>query len=834
MFPFYPQKTHVFFIACVAVALASIFIRGQGLAQKKNNKIDSLLSLSAKLKDSPQKVEVLRNLAWEYRNNNFKEGLFLSKQAIDLAIALQYGEGLAKSYNTQGVIYRNIGDYDKALECFFKALKVAENIKNIEQIAYSNNNLGDIYKNKKDYKKAINYIQKAILLFEQIKDKRGLAYGYIRLGDTYNSQKMYNKALEYYEKCLSIRLELNEKDGYASILNRIGVNYQNRKDYVRALEYFYKSAKIDSAINNQKGISANVTEIARTYLLMGQYDKALDIAKKSLEASQKIKNFEQARTSAEIICQVYLKRQNYKEAFEYQVIHEIMEDSLSLENLDKQAAKLEADYELEKRQSQLDILERDKIIKKQTERVQSIILGVSILGFTAFSVLAIFLYRSYRKQKVTNIHLKQIQEELRLATEILEQDKRQIMRQKEILEQNREVLIKLTRNNAVQSGNWHIALQIIAKTTAETLDVQQVGIWLYENKPKEHLDCANIYDREKRTHSEEGRLDIEGFEEYFHQIKKGEIIVAENVATHPILQILNKTYYEPNNIKSSLVIPFFSKSGFAGVVTIEAKHQTKAWAEEEIFFAKSISDVLTIAHKAYHRKLAEEQILIQNEIIQEEHEKSERLLLNILPEETAKELKATGKATPKSYEKVTVMFTDFKGFTQVVEKLTPQEVIQELEYCFNKFDEIIEKYNLERIKTIGDSYMAAGGVPVPDDDNPINAVKAGLEIQEFMECYKEERISLGLPYFEARLGMHTGEVIAGVVGQKKFAFDIWGDTVNLASRMESSGEVGKVNISEATYRYVKDYFEVEYRGKIKAKNKGEVNMYFVKGEKTLT
>jgi class 3 adenylate cyclase len=210
---------------------------------------------------------------------------------------------------------------------------------------------------------------------------------------------------------------------------------------------------------------------------------------------------------------------------------------------------------------------------------------------------------------------------------------------------------------------------------------------------------------------------------------------------------------------------------------------------------------------------------------------SDTLLLNILPEETAQELKEKGSATPKHYELVTVLFTDFKGFTNITEKISPAEVIENLNTCFLAFDEICDKYGLEKIKTIGDSYMCAGGLPVANTTNPIDVVLAGLEMQTFMANWKIEKEGNGLPAWELRLGIHSGEIIAGVVGKNKFAYDIWGDTVNLASRMESSGEVGKVNISGTTYELVKHKFECTYRGAVKAKNKGDVDMYFVEGFK---
>jgi adenylate cyclase len=217
----------------------------------------------------------------------------------------------------------------------------------------------------------------------------------------------------------------------------------------------------------------------------------------------------------------------------------------------------------------------------------------------------------------------------------------------------------------------------------------------------------------------------------------------------------------------------------------------------------------------------------QRNTIKKGKKRSDDLLLNILPAEVAEELKVKGSAEAKQFDEVTVMFTDFKNFTQFSEKLSPAELVAEIHTCFKAFDDITGKYNIEKIKTIGDSYMCAGGLPVINKTNAADVVNAALEIREFILQYFEQRIKIGKEPFEIRIGVHTGPVVAGIVGIKKFAYDIWGDTVNIASRMESSGEAGKVNISGATYELVKEKFNCTHRGKITAKNKGEIDMYFV-------
>ncbi len=223
-----------------------------------------------------------------------------------------------------------------------------------------------------------------------------------------------------------------------------------------------------------------------------------------------------------------------------------------------------------------------------------------------------------------------------------------------------------------------------------------------------------------------------------------------------------------------------------------------------------------------------------NRILDQQKEQIEHLLLNILPSEVAKELQESGKATPRNFDSVPVMFTDFKSFTTHADKMSPQELVEELNACFIAFDDIIEKYNLEKIKTIGDSYMCAGGIPTPDVNRAYNMVKASLEIQEYIIQNNSRRISEGQDPWDLRIGVHVGPVVAGVVGKKKYAYDIWGSTVNIASRMESNGAAGQVNISAATYELVKEQFACSYRGKIYAKNVGDIDMYFVDREVSYT
>jgi len=217
-------------------------------------------------------------------------------------------------------------------------------------------------------------------------------------------------------------------------------------------------------------------------------------------------------------------------------------------------------------------------------------------------------------------------------------------------------------------------------------------------------------------------------------------------------------------------------------------------------------------------------------IIEGEQARSEELLLNILPKQTAQELKEKGKVTAKKFESVSVLFTDFVGFTKYAEMLDPEKLVESMDFYYGNFDKIIENYGLEKIKTVGDSYMCAGGLPFEDEAHAVKMVNAAREIAAFVAQARNDKDKNDVR-FDIRIGINSGPVVAGVVGTRKFAYDIWGDTVNVASRMENHSEAGKINISENTFALVKDHFECEARGALAIKNHGKIKMYFVEKEK---
>lgn len=258
---------------------------------------------------------------------------------------------------------------------------------------------------------------------------------------------------------------------------------------------------------------------------------------------------------------------------------------------------------------------------------------------------------------------------------------------------------------------------------------------------------------------------------------------------------------------------------------LEVENLEQKRKNQRIVIWSTVGVLLLTAFLAYGLFKRHKFVKATNKIIASEKERSDKLLLNILPEDTAEELKEKGSVEAKKYDTVTVFFSDFKGFTKYAENLSPEVLVETIDHYFSKFDDIVDKYGLEKIKTIGDAYMAAGGLNYDNENHAKHMILAAQEMIDFVAKAKHDTNTDGS--FDIRIGINTGPVVAGVVGTKKFAFDIWGDTVNIAARMESSSEPGRINISEDTYTIVQSDFDCEYRGELAVKNRGHLKMYFV-------
>jgi histidine kinase len=290
----------------------------------------------------------------------------------------------------------------------------------------------------------------------------------------------------------------------------------------------------------------------------------------------------------------------------------------------------------------------------------------------------------------------------------------------------------------------------------------------------------------------------------------------------------NDPYIQSNQVRSLLCLPVLKNNVVQGLILLENNLINQAFTLERTEIVKLLASQIAVSFEnATLYNNVEQKIILRTSELQKEKEKSEELLLNIIPAEIAEELKQKGSSAAKQYGHVTVLFSDFVNFTILSETYSPTELVAELDYCFRAFDSITTEFGLEKIKTIGDAYLAVCGLPIEEEKHAEKVLEAALAIQKFVLENKRIKKASSNIYFDIRIGIHSGPVVAGIVGNKKFAYDIWGDTVNTAARMVENCDVNRINISGTTYELIKDYFECEYRGKIDAKNKGLVDMYFV-------
>jgi len=555
-----------------------------------------------------------------YFQGNYIETLLYWQQSLATFQSMGDKLGIANMLNNLGAVNFSGGDDEKAIEYYLESLKLSEKIGDKLRIATALVNIGAVYFNKKaTHDRALQYYLRALPLSEELGDQDAIGTSAVNTGEIYLSRGDDKSALIYFEKALKDYTK-SQNGNVPYALYNIGRVFTLRKEYDRAISYQKEALYIAGKLNAKLEMSQTLIGLADAYRQQGDNNAAISSFLRGQEIAKQIGANYELKNAYEGLAELYNKISDYKNAFKYQELFTAIKDTLYNAEMDKRIQAVTLNFDLEKKQGEVDLLTKDKALQELEIKRQKIIRNATSITGILLLLLAIGLYKNYS---------------------------------------------------------------------------------------------------------------------YVRKTKK---------------------------------------------------------------------------------------------IIEKEKERSEKLLLNILPFETAEELKEKGTATPKQYDMVSVLFTDFKGFTAIAEKLTPEQLVEELNHCFLEFDLIVDKYNLEKIKTIGDSYMCAAGIPVSNLTNPVDAVRAGLAIQAFMDRLKAERLAKGQDCWELRIGIHTGKIIAGVVGKNKFAYDIWGDAVNTASRMESSGDPGKVNISGTTYELVKDIFNCTYRGKVQAKNKGEIDMYFVDSE----
>jgi class 3 adenylate cyclase/Tfp pilus assembly protein PilF len=616
---------------------------------------------------------------------------------------------------------------------------------------------------------AIKWCEEARQLSEKINYVNGIVNAYGWLAFLNEQQGNISKALNYYQKALKLSEKRKDKKDQATILNNIAAILKDQGQINEAILYHNKSLKLRKEINDQEGIATSYNNIALIFSNQGKIPEAINYFMLSLQIYEEVNDSVGIATALHNIASVYREQHDFEKA--------------------------------------LDYMKRAKMIEEKQHDFYDLGYALNLIGGL------------YEDMGNLDSALNNYNQSYNIRSKINDH-------------QGMAYSLKNEGNVFLKMGNYADAERTLLNSlnAFETLG-DKSGVAITTNLigsvflKKGQLAAAEKYlTRSFKLANELGYpASISAAAGNLQQLYREKGQWQQALLMNDVFVSMRDSIQSDMNRKSAIKSQFqYEYEKKEAIVKSEAKAEVSKQKLIRNGFVSGFVIVLLFAAVFF----------IQRNKISKEKNRSDELLLNILPSEVAIELKDKGTANAKQYDQVTVLFTDFKNFTSVAENLTAQELVNEINFCYSAFDRIISKYSIEKIKTIGDAYMCAGGLPVPNSTNAIDIVLAALEIRDFMLNEKQKREISGSSFFEIRIGCHTGPVVAGIVGIKKFAYDIWGDTVNIASRMESSGESGKVNISGTTFELVKHQFSCTYRGKVQAKNKGEIDMYFVNNRLT--
>ena len=612
-----------------------------------------------------------------------------------------------------------------------------------------------------------------------------------------------DEGIKYGQQAMELATKLDWKKGIVWINNNLGVNYKNKSDYPKAMAYYNEALKIYEELDDKKDVLPPFGNIAGVYFGQSNYPKALEYFFKALKMAEKMGDKQRIARYTNNIGAVYQSQNDYTKALEYYFKAEKLQEGLGNKN------------DIANTTGNIGAVYCDGL-KDYPKALEYMLIALKLyeeLGYkSGIAMTTGNIGNVYLNQKNYTMAIEYMESSLKVAEEI--GDKNMVLSNSDdigylYLNIIEDTALRSTSRGAgnVSGYEEHITGKYKpngpipvgkAALLREAIDYFQRGIALSMeiNELQRRQQC---YEGLARVYKLSG--DYKKAMEYADNGRAIQDSVFSKKNSDKIVKMENDRKQYGDSLKAAAT---------KRVADIKAQHERNY---------KYIGVGVIVLLLGFTFLLTR-----NNKLLGKEKKRSDDLLLNILPEEVASQLKDTGAAAARQFDDVTVLFTDFVNFTSAGERMSPQALIEELNTCFKAFDEITGKHNVEKIKTIGDAYLAVAGLPNADPKHAENVVRAAIDINAFMQ---NRLAKLGDRTFDIRIGIHSGSVVAGIVGLKKFAYDIWGDTVNTAARMEQNCEAGRINISQTTYELVKDKFTCEYRGEIDAKGKGQLKMYYV-------
>ncbi|MBS1747343.1 MAG: hypothetical protein JST21_14335 [Bacteroidetes bacterium] len=763
--------------------------------------IDSIVTAEKNYRtEDTVKLNMQLYLSQSYASKKPDSGLIYAAKAISLATALNNMDKLGDAYRFRAYCYYDKTDFLAAVTNMQQTINCYKKGNIIWKVAYAHLSIADDYRKLSLFPQAIDNILQSIAYFEKIKFKYGTAFAVENLGLIYMSTGEYDKALVQFIRTKQIDESTDDKNNQARIpadyLN-IGDAYMHLKQNDSAIYYNKKSFDLMVAAGQYEYITSPLFNLAFINQDEGKNLQALAYFEKAKDITRQKGDIRGVAISIANTANLYI----------------------NFNDKDLKALKLS---NLQQYSNAIDLyLKAINLYQESSSFYNQILDHYSLsdlyLKIPDSLLSPLHLTEDSRKKFV----LDNIEAGLKKAKELnlLDLQQEGYQRLSYVHEQQKDYY------NALQDYTKFIDVRdSISNAETRKKITQREMQYEFDKKESQYLfqqqlDSSKLQQQQLLNKQQQQELQLANQQK---DLQKLDILKTQ-------AELSNEQLRRRENEKQ-LTIANQNQQLQQSKLSLQQSEIKAGKVQRDIFIASCIA-LLAIAffifRNFYNQKKANRKLIVLNKQVSDEKQKSDELLLNILPEETAAELKQNGYSEARKFDKVTVLFTDIVNFTGISEHLSPQELVAELNYCFKAFDEISTKNNLEKIKTIGDAYLAVCGLPVADDEHALNTVRAAIGIRNFMQEYKAMRQKENKLFFELRLGINSGVVVAGIVGIKKYAYDIWGDTVNMAARMEEYSEPGKINISQKTYDLVKDHFRCTHRGKIEAKHKGEIDMYFV-------
>jgi len=606
-----------------------------------------------------------------------------------------------------------------------------------------------------------------------------------------------DQGIKYGQEALDLATKLDWQKGIGVALNKIGINYQFKSEYDTALIFEQRALKICEDIGYKKGAVSACNAIGGVYNYLCDYPKALEYFLRSLKTAEELGDKKGMSDVTGNIGLVYQSQKDYPKALDYYQrslkMHEALGDKVGIA---AETGNIGVIYYYQHDYSKaLEYDFKQLAINEETGDSSSMAITTGYVGDV------------YASMKNYELAIEYGQKSLKMAAAL--GDKHQEATE---LEYVGYAYLSLATDTEARAGMAISKSEMAGKKYQPDIETIPAGKTARLSKAIDYLRRALALSREIQT------PDV--MKDCYENLSAAYSATGDYknaLDARDSFMVLSDTLY--SNETNEKILEMGIKYDYDKKAAETQKADALKLQRQQFYTWMGAAGMLLLLCFLFI-------IARNNKLLAREKKRSEDLLLNILPEEIANELKDKGESAARHYENVTVIFTDFVDFTKAGERMAPQALVNELDICFKAFDAICDKYNIEKIKTIGDAYLAVCGLPLADPSHAVFAVKAAKEMLAFMVMRYER---MGNKTFEVRIGIHSGNVVAGIVGVKKFAYDIWGDAVNTAARVEQNCEAGKINISEATYDLVKHYFACTYRGEIEAKNKGVMKMYYVEG-----